>query len=234
MSTANHPHEILEEAAATLKQRGVDYDGKGYQGGERSMVQTLELFKALTGVQLSELDGWRFLICLKLARSTTGKPKRDTYVDLAGYAALAAETALWTETAETTAHQYYQGETIWQWHQGCPCIVCVTESARVSARQDELAQRNMTHGIRCGVVATQPVASQRETAACAYVTPGEGACLQINCTKHARVFCVNCGADATHGCEYHDIKNQIFCGANLCDKCGFDATSKSHTHRRNA
>ena len=96
MSTnkATAPDGILTEAADILKQRGVDYDGKGYQGGERSMEQTVALFKTLTGKDLTELEGWRFLICLKLARSTTGKPKRDSYVDLAGYAALAGECAL--------------------------------------------------------------------------------------------------------------------------------------------
>lgn len=91
---ASAPDKILTDAADTLRQRGVDYDGKGYQGGERSMEQTVKLFEALTGNKLSELDGWRFLMCLKLARSTTGKPKRDSYVDLAGYAALAGECAL--------------------------------------------------------------------------------------------------------------------------------------------
>jgi hypothetical protein len=88
------PDKILTDAAGILRQRGVDYDGKGYQGGERSMLQTVELFQVLTGNKISELDGWRFLMCLKLARSTTGKPKRDSYVDLAGYSALAGECAL--------------------------------------------------------------------------------------------------------------------------------------------
>lgn len=92
----NSPERILNEATKTLSQRGVDYDGKGYSGGERSMAQTVEIFKAITGITISELDGWRFLLCLKLARSTTGKPKFDTYVDLAGYAALAGECALAT------------------------------------------------------------------------------------------------------------------------------------------
>lgn len=90
------PDKILNEAAAALRQRGVDYDGKGYAGGERSMEQTVAIFKAFTGIELSELDGWRFLLCLKMARSTTGKPKLDTYVDLAGYAALTGECALGT------------------------------------------------------------------------------------------------------------------------------------------
>ncbi len=93
-NNATAPDGILTEAAEILKQRGIDYDGKGYQGGERSMEQTVKLFEVLTGKKLSELDGWRFLICLKLARSTTGKPKRDSYVDLAGYTGLAGECAL--------------------------------------------------------------------------------------------------------------------------------------------
>lgn len=88
------PDRILEEAQKALRQRGIDYDGKGYQGGERSMAQTVEIFKAFTGIELSELDGWRFLICLKMARSTTGKPKLDTYADMAGYTGLAGECAL--------------------------------------------------------------------------------------------------------------------------------------------
>lgn len=88
------PDAILGEAIKELKQRGVTYDGKGYQGGERSMAKTVEIFKAITGIEISELDGWRFMICLKLARSTTGKPKLDTYADLAGYSGLAGECAL--------------------------------------------------------------------------------------------------------------------------------------------
>ncbi len=91
---ASAPDKILDDAAQTLRDRGVEYDGKGYQGGERSMAQTVEIFKAISGIELSELNGWRFLLSLKLARSTTGKPKRDSYVDLAGYAALAGECAL--------------------------------------------------------------------------------------------------------------------------------------------
>lgn len=88
------PDRILDEALKSLRQRGVEYDGKGYQGGERSMAKTVEIFKAWTGIELSELDGWRFMQCLKMARSLTGKPKLDTYVDRAGYSALEGECAL--------------------------------------------------------------------------------------------------------------------------------------------
>lgn len=88
------PDFILDSAKETLINRGVQYDGKGYGGGERSMAQTVKIFEAITGIKLSELDGWRFMIALKLARSTTGKPKLDTYIDLSAYSALAGESAL--------------------------------------------------------------------------------------------------------------------------------------------
>ena len=94
MADGTAPDAILTDASNTLKQRGIDYDGKGYAGGERSMEQTCAIFKAMTGIELSEVDGWRFMLCLKLARSMTGKPKRDTYVDIAGYSALKAATAM--------------------------------------------------------------------------------------------------------------------------------------------
>ena len=99
-----HPDKILEAAVAELKQRGTVYDGKGYQGGERSMAQTVKIFEAITGIKMSELDGWRFMLSLKLARSTTGKPKLDTYVDLAGYAGLAGECALNGRLETPTTH----------------------------------------------------------------------------------------------------------------------------------
>lgn len=95
------PDRILDEASKTLRQRGVDYDGKGYQGGERSMAHTVQIFEAWTGIKLSEADGWRFMIALKMARSMTGKPKLDTYVDLAGYSALLGETHLATRLEST-------------------------------------------------------------------------------------------------------------------------------------
>lgn len=92
------PDKILTEATNTLRQRGADYDGKGYQGGERSMAHTVAIFKTWTGVELSEADGWRFMMCLKMARSLTGKPKLDTYVDLAGYSGLLGEAHLATRS----------------------------------------------------------------------------------------------------------------------------------------
>lgn len=61
------PDKILSEAAVTLRGRGIEYDGKGYAGGVRSMAHTVEIFEAWTGNKLSEADGWRFMMRLKMA-----------------------------------------------------------------------------------------------------------------------------------------------------------------------
>lgn len=95
------PHDILKEAMNALRQRGVDYDGRGYDGGERSMEHTVLIFNAITGRNLTEREGWTLMLCLKIARSLTGKPKLDTFVDMAGYVALLGETALASRIEDT-------------------------------------------------------------------------------------------------------------------------------------
>lgn len=85
------PERILKEAGLTLAQRGIERD---MPQGERSMAQAVEIFKAITGVELTERQGWTFMVALKLARSTRGKPNPDHFIDLAGYAALLGESAL--------------------------------------------------------------------------------------------------------------------------------------------
>lgn len=95
---------ILREAGNTLNQRGVDYDGKG---GERSMAHAVQIFNTIVKREgaMSEQDGWIFMLALKQARMMQGKPKMDTYVDLAGYAGLLGECALATriQAASTAA-----------------------------------------------------------------------------------------------------------------------------------
>jgi hypothetical protein len=81
--------DFLTEAADIIRQRAALRDTPT---GERSMGRAVEAYTALRGHVLeSELDGWIFMCCLKLARSTAGDPHLDDYTDLAGYAALAAE-----------------------------------------------------------------------------------------------------------------------------------------------
>ncbi len=80
--------DILQEATECLTSRAVERD-KGTS--ERSMKAAVESFNALTGHRLTEVDGWNFMLVLKLARSYGGCFKLDDYVDAAAYAALAGE-----------------------------------------------------------------------------------------------------------------------------------------------
>lgn len=81
-------NEILTAAAATLEQRGKDYD---QPEGERSMGRIVDTFNALTGEMLTEAQGWQFMACLKLVRMQTAADPTDSAVDCAAYAALAGE-----------------------------------------------------------------------------------------------------------------------------------------------
>jgi len=83
-------HEILSNAAAEMDNRANTYD---QPAGERSMTKTVALFNALSGQALTEVDGWKFMACLKLARSEQGDHRPDNYIDGAAYMALAGEAA---------------------------------------------------------------------------------------------------------------------------------------------
>lgn len=86
--TMDPAHGFLEEASDTMKARAQLRDA---QGGERSMARTVAIFNAWTGNNISEDDGWRFMIALKQAREVQGKYNRDDYVDLAAYCGLLGE-----------------------------------------------------------------------------------------------------------------------------------------------
>lgn len=79
---------VLKAAAGHLSDRATTYDKPE---GERSMARTVELFNLFTGHNLTESEGWRFMLFLKLVRSTQGKFKLDNHEDAAAYEALAAE-----------------------------------------------------------------------------------------------------------------------------------------------
>ena len=57
------------------------------------MAATVAMFNALTGSSLSEEQGWKFMVCLKLVRSEQGEYRADNFVDGAAYFGLAGETA---------------------------------------------------------------------------------------------------------------------------------------------
>lgn len=79
--------EILQAAQDALKQRAAIRD----QDSERSMDLAVRIYNTTTRKQLTEADGWRFMVCLKIARSLQGGYSADDYIDLAGYAALLGE-----------------------------------------------------------------------------------------------------------------------------------------------
>ena len=84
--------EILQVANEAIVQRGVMYDSTGQQQ-ERSMGKVVTMFNALTGHELTNEQGWKFMCLLKLARSEQGEFSLDSFIDLAAYAALAGEEA---------------------------------------------------------------------------------------------------------------------------------------------
>lgn len=86
----NKAEDILSTSLATLQDRAKLRDNTA---GERSMEACVLAFNALTGNELTTLDGWKFMLCLKMSRSRHGKFHLDDYVDMVGYAALAGEEA---------------------------------------------------------------------------------------------------------------------------------------------
>jgi hypothetical protein len=80
---------FLEQADRTLGERGKQYDKNGEQ--ERSMGRTVAAFNAVTGLKLTEQQGWAFMLTLKLVRGAD-KPHADSALDAVGYSALYAES----------------------------------------------------------------------------------------------------------------------------------------------
>jgi hypothetical protein len=83
--------ELLAQAATILQQRG---DERDKSDGERTMAQITRVFNALLNRDLSEEEGWIFMIILKLVRAQAGKVQPDDFLDTIGYAALLAECAV--------------------------------------------------------------------------------------------------------------------------------------------
>ena len=81
---------ILEQAASEMRDRAKTYDKPQ---GERSMAATVSAFSAITGVTMTEQQGWQFMEVLKMVRSNQGEYRADSFIDGAAYAALAGEAA---------------------------------------------------------------------------------------------------------------------------------------------
>lgn len=93
---------ILTAALGHMRDRAATYDKPE---GERSMGATVDAFLAVTGVSMTEEQGWLFMAMLKSVRSQQGAYRADSYEDGAAYFALAGEAAVrdrnggWTDKA---------------------------------------------------------------------------------------------------------------------------------------
>lgn len=83
-------HEFLERGVSHMRDRAVQRDS---EAGERSMARAVTAFNAQEGTNLTEAQGWRFMIQLKYARAVNGVFVADDYEDMAAYAGLAGEAA---------------------------------------------------------------------------------------------------------------------------------------------
>lgn len=79
--------DFLHNALKALEDRAAVRD----KDAERSMQKAISAFNALHGTNLTEVQGWQFMIFLKLARASAGKFHADDYTDICGYGALAGE-----------------------------------------------------------------------------------------------------------------------------------------------
>jgi hypothetical protein len=82
--------DLLLAAADVIDARGKVRDNAH---GERSMETCVRAFNALTGSRITVTQGWQFMLCLKMSRAASGGWNHDDWIDLVGYAALAAESA---------------------------------------------------------------------------------------------------------------------------------------------
>lgn len=96
-SASSFPSELtapnlLKRASDLMIERAVQYDSPE---GERSMEKIVNSFNALTGKDLTEAQGWMFMVLLKLVRDNTRVVgHKDSCDDLIAYAALYGESRL--------------------------------------------------------------------------------------------------------------------------------------------
>lgn len=86
--------DFLNEAIACLSNRAAERD----VDAERSMAAAVNSFNAMFGTNLTEEQGWQFMVFLKISRAKQGSYKADDYTDMAAYAALSGEAAAKSRT----------------------------------------------------------------------------------------------------------------------------------------
>jgi hypothetical protein len=133
---------ILRAAMGHMEQRAATYDKPE---GERSMGATVAAFKAVTGVSMTEEQGWLFMALLKAVRSQQGGYRADSYEDGAAYFALAGESAVrdrnggWTPDAIKAAALHPMPATFGQQNMIDPSSVEFSEEP-AAAIDDESAR----------------------------------------------------------------------------------------------
>lgn len=82
--------EFLQTSVDEMNDRASQRDNAQ---GERSMAKTVDMFNLLYGKDLSEEQGWAFMVLLKMVRGSQGNYRADDYVDAAAYCGLQGEAA---------------------------------------------------------------------------------------------------------------------------------------------
>ena len=127
---------ILRAAIGHMEQRATTYDKPE---GERSMGSTVLAFAAITGVLMTEEQGWLFMALLKAVRSQQGACRADSYEDGAAYFALAGEAAVrdrnggWTPEAIKASALSPMPPNFGQQHTIEPASMIDDESPRMQA-----------------------------------------------------------------------------------------------------
>lgn len=89
MNQPSMADQYLQEAIDCLGNRAAERD----KGQERSMATAVAAFNAMFNKDLTEEQGWQFMVFLKISRAKAGTFKADDYTDMAAYAALSGEAA---------------------------------------------------------------------------------------------------------------------------------------------
>ena len=90
--------QMLKRASDLMVERAVQYDSPE---GERSMEKITNAFSAITGKNITESEGWMFMVLLKLVRDNTRTlGHQDSCEDLIAYSSLYGESRL-TNQKET-------------------------------------------------------------------------------------------------------------------------------------
>ena len=86
VTTAERGRVICEDALKTINSGRLDQ----YGAPENSFAKIAALWSSYLGREIEGSDVANMMILLKVAREKDGKGKKDNYVDLIGYAAIAA------------------------------------------------------------------------------------------------------------------------------------------------